>query len=294
MFVFVFKDDDDDQDDVFATPIATPPGEQHENTSTAATTRAASSVVRPISSASDLLTYQQIAATTTTTTTANKVHKVSSVGSKLSTANLLKEDDLYIKFDLQLSELQVICGRLVSDNLVQLVNKGHSNYHLLEKFDIDVSISLCKLNLNKRSTIPAVIDPNGDLPAQQWPPVRVGILISLLKLNIDDSKLSNFYRMLTGLRKTFRSVVPRPTSDSGGLDATSASVLTKTMRSKTSLSSRQMSSKQAFLRLDLNLNEINMAVSMSNFVDRTTTNNNNNYDDLPSTFVYSSKTTFIS
>lgn len=283
---------------MFATPIATPPGEQHENTSTAAT-RAASSVVRPISSASDLLAYQQTSATTTTTSANNnKVHKVSSVGSKLSTtANLLKEDDLYIKFDLQLSELQVICGRLVSDNLVQLVNKGHSNHHLLEKFDIDVSISLCKLNLNKRSTIPAVIDPNGDLPAQQWPPVRVGILISLLKLNIDDSKLSNFYRMLAGLRKTFRAaVVPRPTCDSGGgLDATSASVLTKTMRSKTSVSSRQTSSKQqAFLRLDLNLNEINMAVSMSNFVDRTTTTSNNNNDDLPGTFVYSSKTTFRS
>lgn len=206
------------------------------------------------------------------------------MGSKL--AALIREDDLYIKFDLNLSELQVICGRLVNDNLAQLVNKGHSNCHLLEKFDIDVSISFCKLNFNKRS-VPILGGSGLARDDEHWPPVRVGIFISLLKLNIDDSKIANFYRMMTSLKQTFQEQSVRGSGAAAagnenanvvfGIESADVSRVVNTsmsapVRTKTSASIRQSttvvgsgSSKQPFLRLDLNLSEIDMAVSMSNF-----------------------------
>lgn len=109
--------------------------------------------------------------------------------------------NLYSNYDLSLSELQVICGKFVADNLTYFADKGHSKFHLLEKFDINVQLSLCKLNNKTAATLP-VVELNGY--NENWPAVKINISVNLLKLNIDDSKITNLYKMLNNLKSIFK------------------------------------------------------------------------------------------
>jgi hypothetical protein len=61
---------------------------------------------------------------------------------------LFIKKELYSEYDLSFTELQIICGKVNSDNLKFFINKGHSRFHLLEKFNINIRIHLSKIKIN--------------------------------------------------------------------------------------------------------------------------------------------------
>jgi vacuolar protein sorting-associated protein 13D len=83
-------------------------------------------------------------------------------------------------YNLYLNNLQVISGKLLTDNLNAYINKGHSSFHLLEKFDIKIQIQIPE---NQRLTFTVNMD--------------------LLKLNIDDIKLIHSYKTIQNLQNFF-------------------------------------------------------------------------------------------
>ena len=104
---------------------------------------------------------------------------------------LVAKDDPDFNYNLYLSDLQVISGRLFTDNLEIYISKGHSIFHLLEKFDIKIKIEL---------------PTNVDSP-RQTKYAKLSISMNLLKLNIDDLKLINSYKTIQNLQ-TFLKTKP--------------------------------------------------------------------------------------
>ena len=91
----------------------------------------------------------------------------------------------YSNFDFDLNNLQVLSGKLLSNNLRNQLNKSHSDFHLLEKFDINIKLGiLMKIDPNKQVSF--LFNP-------QLAPMRLSVNVKLLKLNIDDFKLINLY-----------------------------------------------------------------------------------------------------
>lgn len=72
------------------------------------------------------------------------------------------------------------------------MNRGQSNLHFLEKFDISIQVDIFKLKQNK-------------LEENKWTPLKVNVKLSLLKLHIDDLKLTYVYKTLENLQKLFKS-----------------------------------------------------------------------------------------
>jgi hypothetical protein len=127
------KDAEDDQDDVFATPMATPPNEY----------------LNRMGLKSEPTAVDDSALEIKKRTVEELTIETSLNSDKFNSLIPVKANDLYSNYDLNLSELQVICGKFITDNLAYFSNKGHSSFHLLEKFDIDVQISIFKLSSQK-------------------------------------------------------------------------------------------------------------------------------------------------
>lgn len=72
------------------------------------------------------------------------------------------------------------------------MNRGQSNLHFLEKFDISIEVDIFKLKQNK-------VEEN------KWTPLKVNVKLNLLKLHIDDLKLTYVYKTLENLQKLFKS-----------------------------------------------------------------------------------------
>ena len=88
----------------------------------------------------------------------------------------------------------------------------------------------------------------------EWPSVKIGILVNLLKLNIDNLKITNFYRMMNNLKSSL--VRRRPDYDD------TAMALSKSLFRPSAFASDN--GLQSFLVVDLRLSEIDMAVSVAN------------------------------
>lgn len=100
------------------------------------------------------------------------------------------ENNLYSIYDLHLNNLQTIIGKYDNENLQIYLNRGQSNLHFLEKFDISIQIDIFKLKQNK-------------LVENRFTPLKVDVKLNLLKLHIDDLKLTYIYKTLENLQKIF-------------------------------------------------------------------------------------------
>jgi len=80
-------------------------------------------------------------------------------------------------------------------NINDFFFKGHSNLHLLEKFDIAIQIDICKFKLKNASHL----DNDKTLT-----PLKINISLNLLKLHVDDLKLVNIYKTFEDLQRTFQ------------------------------------------------------------------------------------------
>jgi vacuolar protein sorting-associated protein 13D len=150
--------------------------------------------------------------------------------SNLDSINLSK---YYSNFDLSLNNLQVLSGRF-DQNLKFYLSKGHSNFHLLEKFDINIQLGiLMKVNLNKEVSF--FFNP-------QLPPVRISCHVDLLKLNIDDVKVLNLYKTVQLFDGLFRS-----------------ESVAKSDKFKLPFRLREV---KQFLEMDVKLNEVDITMSV--------------------------------
>lgn len=205
---------DSDADDVFATPMATPPNE-YEPSKVIATTTTNNNITAP----SMIASFSRTPA---------------------GSFNNLRANFLYSNFDLNLTELQVICGKYSDDNLRFFISKGHSHFHLLEKFNIRVEVALCKLNFQEDESPPMV----------DWPPVKVSIHVDLLKLNIDDLKLINLSRMIDNVKGVL--------GNSGKSNKSTSKAPAPNFKLKLA-----GSSSISFIVVDLNLEEIDLTLSIT-------------------------------
>lgn len=156
-----------------------------------------------------------------------------------------KAGDLYSNYDLHLNDLQVVCGKLLSENLTFYIGKGHSTFHLFEKFDINVKIDLCKLS----GPTDEEKENDGNVTDELWPSIKVSIRVGLLKLNVDDLKATNFHRMINNLTTISTSAKSRSSHSRRSI-----------LRS---ISVGPRDCVQAFLAVDLKLDEINVAMSIA-------------------------------
>ncbi|RNA32522.1 vacuolar sorting-associated 13D isoform X1, partial [Brachionus plicatilis] len=142
----------------------------------------------------------------------------------------------YSNFDLDLNNLQVLSGKLQSNNLTNQLTKGHSDFHLLEKFNISIQLGiLMKINPNQQVSF---------LFNSQLAPVRLMANVKLLKLNIDDFKLINLYET----SQLFQNLIQK--SD-------------KSKRDKFKLPFRHRNVKK-FVEMELKLNEVDITMSVQN------------------------------
>ena len=141
----------------------------------------------------DLDEYQ-----TPTATPPNELDEFQATSSADSNDNEFQFD---FNYDLHLNDLQVISGKLFTDNLDFYINKGHSAYHFLEKFDIKIKMEIPKNSY--KSYIAKLLEDklksnkNNSL-------LKLNIDLNLLKLNIDDLKIINFYRTFENFVKINR------------------------------------------------------------------------------------------
>ena len=225
------KEGEEDEDDVYATPMATPPPE-----------------------AQDEFLDQ-------------------------SSNNNNSALNFYSNFTLKLNELQVINGNLQTDNLPFYLRKGHSIYHLLEKFDINIQIGLSKFtkvkqvnnNFNEEEA-----KDSSSLPPPP-PPITMKINVNLLKLNVDDIKLINIYRTWANLKHFLDStsgINNNNNNNSSGKAVQSverfnpATTAVSSSLSNESESSRKtknggQSKNSTYVTVDLNLNEVDITMSLS-------------------------------
>jgi vacuolar protein sorting-associated protein 13D len=117
----------------------------------------------------------------------------------------LNEDntsDNEFNYNLYLNDLQVISGKLLTDNLDIYINKGHSIFHLLEKFNIKIKIEM-PTNTNE-----------GFSAMRETKYLKLSINMNLLKLNIDDLKIINSYRTIQNLQKLVKMSLNKTTETS--------------------------------------------------------------------------------
>ena len=162
--------------------------------------------------------------------------------------------NFYSNFTLKLNELQVLNGNWTTDNLQSYLSKGHSSHHLLEKFDINIQIGLCKLIGGQDVILP------GEEENESHPPIRVDICVNLLKVNLDDIKLINIYRTWTNFKHFMRVVLANKSS---------SSVKKLNSQSEHDQSSQKEaviengSNLASYLNVDLKLNEVDITMSLS-------------------------------
>jgi vacuolar protein sorting-associated protein 13D len=106
--------------------------------------------------------------------------------------------DNEFKYNLYLNDLQVISGKLLTDNLETYINKGHSVFHLLEKFDIKIKIEM-------------PTNPNDDRNMRGTKYFKFTVNMNLLKLNIDDLKIINSYRTMQNLQALVKTSLNKTT-----------------------------------------------------------------------------------
>jgi hypothetical protein len=175
----------------------------------------------------------------------------------------------YSNFTLKLNELQVINGNLQTDNLQFYLNKGHSSYHLLEKFDINIQIGLSKLIKARHRQQKNV---NGELfkneaEANRNPPIKIEINVNLLKLNIDDIKIINIYRTWANFKKFLDSANARSakkstisSSNKTRMDFFNASATSAGEAAPTTSTTKSLVS---YVAVNLKLNEVDITMSLS-------------------------------
>lgn len=143
----------------------------------------------------------------------------------------------YSNFDLDLNNLQVLSGKLISNNLKNQLTKSHSDFHLLEKFNINIQLGiLMKINLNQQVSF---------LFNTQLAPVRLMLNVKLLKLNIDDFKLINLYETSKLFNNLFKKNEKPAKTD------------------KFKLPFRHRNVKK-FVEMELKLNEVDITMSVQN------------------------------
>lgn len=98
----------------------------------------------------------------------------------------------YTSFDLKILNKKILFkGKYDNESLQANLTKGQSTLHFLEKFDISVQIDIFKLKQNK-------------LNANNWTPLKINIKLNLLKLHIDDLKLTYIFKTLENIQKMFQ------------------------------------------------------------------------------------------
>ena len=123
-------------------------------------------------------------------------------GAKNDTDQLITNaSNFYTVYDLHLNELQTVIGKYESDNLQLQLNKGHSDFHFLEKFDITVQIDVFKFKLTNK------------VVSGEWTPLKINVKLKLLKLDIDDIKLVHICNTLENIQKCFDNTKPMDALD---------------------------------------------------------------------------------
>ena len=285
-------DDDSDEDEIFVTPSATPPNELDME-----------SFINNNFTSND----QTITSTTTTTSPPpSAAAALFSSSSNSSSSNTLMQQQQQQRkhqpllhaaqhsiFDLKLNALQVMCGRIFSDNLQFYARKGHSRCHILDKFDIHVDIKLKKEDA--AATAAAASKLHDEDTA-----LSVELAVNLMKLNVDDLKLINAYRAFQTVHKLLDAHDDRGRDRGRGRDdderyesrpntATDdddEAVLAAEAEMLNSSSSSApppppLSTSSNLFKLTVRLNELDMAISIVNTSDAPTdddtkSNNNNN------------------
>ncbi len=183
------------------------------------------------------------------------------LNSSNSDANKL-ELNMYSNFTLKLNELQVINGNLRTDNLQFYLNKGHSSYHLLEKFDINIQIGLSKLIKSKRARNQEQFENEAD-KSQQNPPIKIDISVNLLKLNIDDIKIINIYRTWTNFKKFIDSANAHNAKKPPAVPNKTRVDFFNANTSSSGESGSTTKSLVSYVAVNLKLNEVDITMSLS-------------------------------
>lgn len=105
-------------------------------------------------------------------------------------------EKFYITYDLHMNSLQTLVCNLRSENIKQLLAKGHSSFHFLDKFDIHIQVDLCKYKLKHYNNVQA---------SSELTPLKINIGINLLKINLDDLKLVSLFKTLESFQKLIHS-----------------------------------------------------------------------------------------
>lgn len=162
--------------------------------------------------------------------------------------------NFYSNFTLKLNELQVLNGNWATDNLQSYLSKGHSSHHLLEKFDINIQIGVCKLIGDGQ-------DADIMLPGEEnesHPPVKVDICVNLLKVNLDDVKLINIYRTWVNLKHFMSAVLQNKPSN-----GVHHKILDNNQSNNESVNQETSTDLRSYLNVDLKLNEVDITMSLS-------------------------------
>ncbi len=141
------------------------------------------------------------------------------------------------------------------------LNRGQSSLHFLEKFDISIQIDIFKLKQNKQDT------------NNNWTPLKINIKLSLLKLHIDDLKLTYIYTTLNSVQKLFNNTsnisnTEQNFAEDPLFEATYPDEFLQTGEALSSLfwstkKSEFASSLSAYINIDLD--EIDITMSGNNF-----------------------------
>jgi hypothetical protein len=178
--------------------------------------------------------------------------------------------NFYSNFTLKLNELQVVNGNLQTDNLQFYLNKGHSSYHLLEKFDINIQIGLSKLMSSRfRRSLESKYDMMSEemkAKTDATPPIKIDINVNLLKLNIDDVKIINMYRTWSNFQRFLDAAsargVKKPLPSDGNNKPRFDVFNTSSMATGEAVGGKK-TPLITYCAIDVKLNEVDITMSLS-------------------------------
>ena len=176
-----------------------------------------------------------------------------------TTAIIDSNDKFYYSYELSLNELQIMCGNFNSASL------SSNNNNLIEKFDINVTIDICKFK-----SVGEDEDDEDDgrgvdyknyfqkLKINKLPFVKINGKLNLLKVHIDYVKLINVYETVFNAQKLLNFIKP-----SNGVLSKTASKTTTTTRVLLVENKNENKKPVFYFLINMCLNEINLTMSGS-------------------------------
>ena len=215
---------DDDDDDEFLTPVGTPPPEE--------------------------LNFTDEDAKSTTDASS---HIISS-----------SHEKLYFTYELSLNELQIVCGSFNAANLCypSTIKYQSTDTHLIEKFDINFSIDICKfknIGVDDDTDDDVKVDYKNyfsKLKLNKLPFVKINGKLNLLKVNVDYIKLTNVFETILNTQELLSSIKKQQPSQA---------ITVSTSKSKHVLTKVNCSSSKKrpviYVLINLGIDEINLSMS---------------------------------